>query len=246
MQNHIFIQGRMGSSRLPGKVLKKICGKTIIELIYERLKNVANVEKIILVTGTQEKNELLVEEAKKINLDYFCGNDENLLDRFYKASEKLHPHNIIRVLADCPLVDFNVINKGLEIFESNNYDILSIARIRTYPHGFDFEIFTRKALEKLWEEKLDEIGDVETFTTTFVNPVKDMFDDKKFVNYDLKNEENLSHLRFTVDYPEDFELVKKIYELLYNENKKFALNEILDLLRKKPELLDINKKHLVF
>ena len=245
MSNNIFIQARMGSSRLPGKVLKKICSKSILELIYERLKNVSPVEKIILVTGPLELNKPLIEEAKKLNLDYFCGNEENILDRFYKASEKFPSDNIVRVLADCPLVDFNIINRGLKIFENNNYDILSIARKRTFPHGLDFELFKKSALVTLWKDKLEERGSLEIFSKTFMNLIQ-MLEDKKFINYDLINEENLSNIRLTVDFLEDFELVSKIYEILYDKNKKFTLKEILELLKQRPKLLDINKKHVIY
>ncbi len=244
MSNNIFIQARMGSSRLPGKVLKKICNKTILELIYERLKNISPVEKIILITGPPELNKPLIEEAAKLNLDYFCGSEENILDRFYKASEKFPSDNIIRVLADCPLVDFKIINEALKIFD-NNYDILSIARKRTFPHGLDFEIFKKSALRTLWKDKFNEIGNLEIFSKTFINLIQ-MLEDKKFKNYDLTSEKNLSHIRLTVDFPEDFELVSRIYENLYEKNNKFTLKEILELLKQKPELLEINKKHVIY
>lgn len=236
----------MGSSRLPGKVLKKICKKTILELIYERLTNISNVKSIILVTGSLEQNKQLIDEAKKINLDYFCGNEENILDRFFNASKKYPSDNIIRVLADCPLVDFELINKALQIFNNNEFDILSIARKRTFPHGLDFEIFKKKALDTSWKDKFNEIGNFDEFQSSFINPVKYMLEDKKFINYDLINNENLSNIRLTVDFPEDFELVSIIYENLYEKNKKFTLKEILELLKQKPELLEINKKHVVY
>ena len=132
----IFLQARMGSTRLPGKVLQKIVNKPILELIHERLSNISNVEKIILVTSENENNRQLVDFAKKINLESFQGNEENLLDRFFSASKKFPCDNIIRVNSDCPLIDFNLINKGLQQFLENDYDILSTDRIRTFPHGF--------------------------------------------------------------------------------------------------------------
>lgn len=236
----------MGSSRLPGKAIKKISNKTIIELIFERLKNISNIDKIILVTGSIEQNKPLIDEAQKINLDYFCGNEENILDRFYNASKKFPSDNIIRVLADCPLIDFELIDSSLKIFQKNNFDMLSIARKRTFPHGLDFEIFKKNALEISWKDKLNEIGNIDKFLTTFINPVKHLLEDKKFINYDLINNENLSNIRLTVDFPEDFELVSKIYEELYHKNSKFTLKDILELLKQRPELLEINKKHVIY
>ena len=120
----------------------------------QRLENVKNIDKIILVTGPLEKNKSLVDEARRLKLEYFCGNEENVLDRMYKASQKYNPDNIIRITADCPLVDFNIINNGLEIFLKNNYDMLTIGRKRTFPHGYDFEIFKKNALKVSWEDNV--------------------------------------------------------------------------------------------
>jgi len=243
---HIYIQARMSSKRLPNKVMKKICGKSIIKLIVERLKNIKNVNKIVLVTGPLTKNKLILDEALHSNIEFFCGNEENILDRFYSASKKFNSDIIIRVTADCPLIDFNLINKGLEIFLKNKNDVLSVNRKRTYPHGFDFEIFTSSALKKSWMENLKKIGDKEKFLNTFLPPTKFLLEEKIFSNYDLINDENLSNIRLTLDYPEDLEFIKKIYESLYYENRNFTLKEILGLLQRNPELLKINKMHSKF
>jgi spore coat polysaccharide biosynthesis protein SpsF len=246
MENIIFIQARLGSTRLPNKALKKICGKTILELIVERIKNIKKIKKIVLVTGTLEKNKLLVDEGKKIGLEVYCGSEENVLDRFYNASQKYPSNNIIRILTDCPLIDFNVVNNAIDIFENGNYDILSIARKRTFPHGLDFEIFKKYGLEKIWKEKIKEFKNEKEFSSSFINPIKDMLERNDFVNYDLINKKNVSNIRLTIDYQEDFELVAKIYQELYPFNKKFGLKEILQLLEQKPELLNINRKYLIY
>jgi spore coat polysaccharide biosynthesis protein SpsF len=241
MTNHIFIQARINSTRLPGKILKRILGKTILELLVERLRNVNQIDKIVLVTGPAEKNYELIAEAKRIGIEYFSGSEENVLDRFYKASNIVMPDNIIRVTADCPLIDFNVICEGLTIFLKSDYDILSNSRIKSYPHGFEFEIFTKKALRHAWETISKKIPANE-FNTVFVNPTEFMLHNNKFRNYDLINSKDLSHIRLTLDYHEDLELITIIFETLYVKNKKFALNEILELIDKKPFLLNINNK----
>jgi len=170
MVYHIFLQARVGSTRLPGKILKKICGKTVFELLVERLRNV-KANKIILATGSLEQNNLLVNEAKKLGVDYFCGSEENVLDRFYTCANHFQSDNIIRVTGDCPLIDYNVINKGIGIFDSNKYDILSVDRVRTFPHGFDFEIFTKDALIKSWNEILEHFQSKEEFSSKFMPPI---------------------------------------------------------------------------
>lgn len=241
----VFLQARMGSTRLPGKVLKKIVNKPILELIIERLSNIVNIEKIILVTSENENNSDLISFAKKINLEYFQGNEENLLDRFFGASKLFPSENIIRINADCPLIDFNLINKGLQTFLENDYDILSTDRIRTYPHGFDFEIFKTKSLHDSWSEIKKNYTN-EKFSQTFISPVKNLLENPKFKNFDFVSESNLSHIRLTLDYAEDFNLIEKIYQNLYDKNPKFAMNEILEFLDVNPTLLKINKKHIQF
>jgi len=229
MKNHIFLQARLNSTRLPEKILKKICGKTVIELIVERLRRVDNIDDIIIVTGSELENKSLIDEAKKLNLTYFCGNDENILDRFYEASIKFNSDNIIRVTGDCPLIDFNVINKGLKIFLENDFDILSINRKRTFPDGFDYEIFKKKSLHTSWEDNIKLYKNKSEFYTTFISPAIYMLENKKFKNYDLINESDYSYLNLTLDYPEDLELITKIFEQFYPKNKYFALNEILTM-----------------
>ena len=166
MKNHVFIQAHLASKRLPGKVLKKICGKSIVELIAERAYNIKNIDEIILVTGSIEKNKSLVDEVKKIKLSYYCGNEENVLDRFYQASKEFNSDRIIRITGDCPLIDFNIINIGMSIFNRNTYDILSNNRIRTYPLGLNFEIFSKNALQKSWKEVLKDYENEEIFQKT--------------------------------------------------------------------------------
>lgn len=243
MKSHIFVQGRMGSTRLPGKILMRICSKTILEIIIERLKKVKNIDKIALLTGPETENKLLIEEASRIDLDYFCGSSENLLDRFYQASKKFGSDNIIRVTADCPLIDFNLINKSLEIFIHNSYDILSVGRIPSFPHGLDFEIFTRDALTIAWKKTKEEFDNFQQFSNKFICPSEYILKSPDFKKYDLVSSKDMSNIRITLDYPEDFELISKIYEKLYNKKQDFALDDIMNLLEENPSLLSINKKY---
>ena len=150
MTTNLFIQARENSKRLPKKVLKKMCNKSIIQILFERMKKINNIQKIVLVTGPSSKNSNLIHESRKINLSYFCGNENNLIDRFYNASLKFPSDNIIRVTADNPFTDFEIINRALKIIEKNDYDILSNNRIKTFPLGLNFEIFSSEALKTTW------------------------------------------------------------------------------------------------
>ena len=244
MNIHVFIQARIGSTRLPGKVLNKILEKTVIELTIERARQIKGLTEVIVVTGQKQKNLPLINELEKLQVKYFCGSENNVLDRFYKASLHFQSNVIIRITADCPLIEPDIISKGLDIFQKNDYDILSVNRFRTFPHGINFEIFNKDALEKSWKETLETFSSYEIFENTFIPPTKYMLEKKKFKNYDLKSEEKNAHIRITLDYPEDFELIKKIFESLYIEKKYFSLEQILDFLKTNPELLEINKKYV--
>src|SRR3989304_2618928 len=244
IKNHIFLQARENSTRLPRKVLMKILDKSIIDLLVERLKKIENIDKIILVTGQLNNNKKLVELVTKNDLDYFCGSEENLLDRFYKAGKKFYSDNIIRVTADCPLIDFNLINKGLKIFIENNYDLLTVGRTSKYPLGLDFEIFKMKALHKAWKSTLKKYNNVEEFNDTFICPPEYMINNAEFKKFELVNDVDLSTIRITLDYPEDLELITKIYEGLYYKKKYFDLNDIMKLLEENPSLLGINQKYV--
>lgn len=243
MKTQIFLQARMGSTRVPGKVMLKICGKSIIELITERLKKIGGIDKIILVSSVNKENEALAAEAKKLGLDFFQGSEENVLDRFYQASLKFRPDVIIRVTGDCPLVDSDLISEGLKIFQKDSCDILSNARIRSFPDGMDYEIFTRQVLERAWKEQKKNLSSEDEFDKTFFNPTKSILACANIIKKDIISEKDLSHIRLTLDYSEDFEVIRKIYENLY-KGKYFGKEEILDYLDTHPEISEINKKHI--
>lgn len=245
MKNQIFLQARMGSTRLPRKVLSRICGKTIIELIVERLVRVKDIDRIILLTTTEKGDEELLEEAERLEMDCFRGCEENVLDRFYQASLKFKPDGIIRVTGDCPLIDPVLIDKGLDAFKESVYDVVSNVRTRTYPDGLDFEIFKSKALETAWQHNLQQFqGNKEAFEGAFINPTKYILESAKFKNWDLKNSEDLSHIRLTLDYQEDLELIKTIYENLYRQGAHLGLDEVLEFLRENPGIGDLNREYV--
>ncbi|MEK7510273.1 MAG: NTP transferase domain-containing protein [Patescibacteria group bacterium] len=228
MTPHIFIQARLGSKRLPGKVLFKILGKTVIEHIVERMQRVEGAQRIILVTGPEEKNFLLVQEAKRLGIAYFCGSEENLLDRFYQASLVFRSEVIVRVTGDNPLIDPGFISKAIPVFLKESCDILVMPGL---PYGMGFEIFSQEALQKVWQAAKEKHG--KDFDTVFINPVASLLQDKEFRRKDMFYEKDLTNIRLTVDYQEDFDRAKEMYEALYRANPNFGLHEILGFLGKR-------------
>jgi spore coat polysaccharide biosynthesis protein SpsF len=245
MSIQIFLQVRMGSTRLPGKAVKKIMGKTIVELIVERLRAVKSAEKIVLVTGPFKKNEALVKEAERLGIEYFCGSEENVLDRFCKAIQKFHPDIIVRITGDCPLVDPFLIEEGLGVYLQGEYDEVGNGRVRTYPDGLDYEIVRPAALERAREDLRKEYGSEQEFEQAFIPPTKYIMEKKKFRNKDMISKENLERVRLTLDYLEDFQAIEKIYEALYKEGSHFRFKEALSFLKEHPEVAKINEKHVL-
>ncbi len=226
MSTNLYIQAREGSTRLHGKVLKKLCNKTIIQILFERMFKVKNIKKIILITGSEIKNKNIIEECKRIHLDYFCGNEINLLDRFYNASLYFPSENIIRITADNPFTDYDLINKGLKLFTKGDYDILSNNRIKTYPLGLNFEIFTTKALQLAWKNTLYNFKNT-VFLKTEIPPTKYLLSDKNIKNYDFIHDKDLSKIALTIDTPQDFEMLSNIFESIYSNNHFFTLKDIM-------------------
>jgi spore coat polysaccharide biosynthesis protein SpsF len=226
MSTNLFLQARINSIRLPSKVLKIFCNKTLIKILIERMDKINNIDKLILVTGDYYKNIKLINEIKSLNIDYYSGNEENILDRFYNASLKFPSDNIIRVTADNPFTDYDLINHGLKIFQTNNYDILSNNRIKSYPLGLNFEIFTSKALKISWKRIHDKF--LNNFFTLEIPPTRDLLYGEKFKNYDLVNDVDLSNIRLTVDTIDDYETLIPLFEKIYLKNPFFTLKNILE------------------
>ena len=240
MTIQIFIQARLDSKRLPKKILKTILNKTVLEHIVIQSRKIKNIDNVILVTGSKEKNQLLIEKAQQIGIETFSGNDENILDRFYNASKKFNPTTIIRLTGDNPLIDYQIINHALEVFAENEPDILSVNRVHSFPKGINFEIFSLNALKKSWEQTVKNFDHSE-FSHKFINPVNNLLESPSFVNYDFISKKKYPEIRLTMDYKEDFEFISKIYEGINSKN--ITLDNIVDFLNKHPKTNEINSQY---
>jgi len=235
--NLAVIQARMDSSRLPGKVLLPILGKPVIWHIYERLKFSNNIDKICISTSNETSDEPIVKFAEENNIDYYRGSKENLVSRHLGAAEKFKADTIIRITADCPLVDPTIVDRLLDLYRENpDVDFLSNTKVRTFPIGLDVEIIPRKTLERLLPISNDPVF-YEYFISMYIYEHPNDF---RSIGTSL-DKPNL--LRWTLDYIEDYEFVKQVYGYLYKENSIFGMDEILQLLKKHPELSETNSMH---
>ncbi|EKS4342911.1 glycosyltransferase family protein [Clostridium botulinum] len=233
-----IVQARVGSTRLPGKVLKKICGKTVLEHDIDRLRRVKNIDEIVIATTTLEKDNEIVKECEILDVKYFRGAEDDVLSRYYYAAKENDADIVVRVTSDCPLIDPEVSENIIQCYIDNKskYDYISNTIDRTYPRGLDTEVFGFKVLEMAFKEAVS-LRDKEHVTPYIWNNPQ-IF---KLAQY--KNRKDYSHLRWTLDTEEDFELINKIYNLLYpSMNSKFKFTNILNIYRDYPELYEINKE----
>ncbi|APC41167.1 cytidylyltransferase domain-containing protein [Clostridium estertheticum] len=231
-----IIQARMGSIRLQGKVLMKICGKSVLEHDIDRLKRVNNIDEIVIATTTLEKDNIIVEEAKRLGITYFRGSEDDVLSRYYYAAKENNADIVVRVTSDCPLIDSEVTEKIIGYFINNrgNYDYVSNTIERTYPRGLDTEVFSFISLKRAFNEAIIQ-RDREHVTPYIWD------NDKNFRLAQYKNIINYSNLRWTLDTEEDFKLINTIFKYLHcKKENNFNMYDILDLYRIHPELKDIN------
>jgi spore coat polysaccharide biosynthesis protein SpsF len=232
-----IIQARMGSVRLPGKVLFKLGEDSVLSHLISRLKSVEKLDLIVVATTTLELDDLIADEVMKTpNILLFRGSSDDVLKRYVEASEFYGVDVIVRITADCPFIDPSIISKGLRIFLSRNYDLVTNAGPdlvkRTFPRGLDFEIFRSSELVNINKLKLNNY-DREHVTPFFYRN-----------NYNIKHmilERDLSHIRLTLDTEDDYLLLNEVHKRLYVLDKQFDLSEIENLFFKKPELLKINQ-----
>ncbi len=166
-------------------------------------------------------------------LDCFRGSLDNVLDRFYQAAINYKADVIVRLTGDCPLADPEIIDRAIALFMAGQYDYLSNTVERTFPIGLAVEVFSFKTLEAVWHDAI--LPSEKEHVTRFIYTHPADFNIGQF-----RNDSNLAHLRWTVDEPEDYEFVKAIYERLYASNPNFSMADILDLLKKEPQLSQIN------
>ena len=223
----------MGSTRLPGKVLKIVDGKNpSLYFTISQLKQCKNIDKIIVATTTLKEDDIIENFAKNLGIDVFRGSVEDVLDRYFQCANYFKINTIIRITGDCPLIDPLIVDRGIEIFQSENYDYVTNTFPRTFPDGNETEIFSFNILKKAWENAILP-SEREHVTPYFQNQ-----------NFKIKNFENTidnSHLRWTVDFPEDLQLVKTLISKI--DSRPIHFDDILHLIKSEPELIEINNDH---
>ena len=225
----------MGSKRLPGKVMKLVDDKNP-SLFYTiaQLKSCKSIDKIIVATTTLSEDDMIENYLNNLEIDVFRGSPDDVLDRYLKCAEKFNLSTIVRITADCPLIDPEIVDNGIEIFKSGNFDYVTNTFPRTFPDGNETEIFTITALKKAW--KNSKLPSEREHVTPYFKTNSESFQIKNF-SHDV----DISHLRWTVDYNEDLELVKILLSKIIS--RPIHLGTILKILDSQPQLIKLNNNH---
>ena len=230
-----ILQARMSSSRLPGKVLRTLCGKPMLLHQIERIQQSQHVQKLVVATSEDPSDDVLAQVCSAAGIAVYRGSLADVLDRFYQAAQKYNATQIVRLTGDCPLTDPEIIDQVITTHLQGEYDYTSSALHPSYPDGLDAEIIRMEALEIAWKDAKRKSEREHVTYYIYQHP-------ELFRLGEVCNPIDLSHLRWTVDEEEDFRLVDEIYRELYEKNRSFRMRDILSLCENKPELMKINSK----
>ena len=228
-----IIQARMGSARLPGKVMKKIDGeKPTISYLIEQLEFCKSFDDVVVATTNLKEDDVIEKHVRNMRIKVYRGDPLNVLDRYYNCAKINSYNTIVRITCDNPFVDPILVDKIVTTFSEGTFDYVSNTIDRTFPHGTEVEVFSYSALERAWK-KAEKQHDKE-HVTTFFHERNNSF---SILNY--SSSEDLSKYRWTLDTPNDLKLIKEIAKRI--KKKPVHLNDILDIFQNEPDLIRINQ-----
>ena len=230
-----IIQARLGSTRLPQKVLMPLSGRPLLHHVFARLKPSQKVDLFVLATTSSPQDDALEEWALENNIACFRGSENDVLDRYYQAAKEYSPDLVVRITGDDPFKDYRMMDEMIEVLQKNKLDFISNNNPPSFPEGMDLEIINFKALEKSALSARDPFEREHVTQFVYRNPTQ-----FKIANFE-NHHRNLSEIRWTIDTIADFEMAQAVYQKLYPINPLFQQEDILELLEKNPEIKNINK-----
>jgi spore coat polysaccharide biosynthesis protein SpsF len=227
----------MGSSRLPGKVMMDLCGKPVLWHVVNRVSRAKLINRVMVATSTNKEDDIIEDLCRSLNIVVFRGDSANVLSRYYNCAKKSIDEGdkidfIVRITADCPVIDPVLIDEVIQLAIDEKLDYASNVHPLSYPDGLDVEVFTFDALSIAYHNA--ELPSEKEHVTPYI------IKNSNFKQGNVKNPLNISRMRWTLDYKEDYEVIKLIYQYLYPKNKHFLMEDILQLLKEKPELAQLN------
>lgn len=228
-----IIQARMGSSRLPGKIMLPILGKPVLLHMVKRIKKSFKIDEIIIATSLNKSDDVIEEFCINEKIKFYRGSENDVLSRYYEAAKKFSVDTIVRLTSDTPLLDPKVIDKVILKYNEKKYDFVSnfFPLPRTYPDGYNVEVFSMKVLDlvNIEAKKPSDREHVTTFIT--MQP-------ERFKIFRVDSVKDLSKYRLNLDYKEDYELIRAVYDGL--NNYKMDLEDIISWLDRHPKILKLN------
>ena len=224
----------MGSTRLPGKVLRDISGKPMLAHVIERARAIATVDEVVVATTTLDEDEPVMATARKYGAQAFAGSTSDVLDRYYMTAKRFEADAVIRVTADCPLLDPSVGDHVVSYYDHGRVDYCSNVLPPTYPDGVSIEIISFDALERTWRTAV--LPSDREHVTTYIRTHPE-----EFCVINVESPEDLSHLRWTVDAPADLEFIRQVFSHLKpGDGETPGVTEVMQVLSEHPELSLLN------
>ncbi len=229
-----ILQARFSSTRLPGKVMKNLAGAPMLIQQVRRVQRSKRIDKLVVATSNDSSDTQILDLCAAHQVDAFAGDLNDVLDRFYQAALQ-YPDidTVVRLTGDCPVIDPEIIDEVIDLYLNNDFDYATNALNPVFPDGLDVEVFSLDALKEAWQNA--ELPSQREHVTPYINRQPELFK----IGH-LGAAENWSHLRWTVDEPEDFELIDIIYQALYANNPAFTYAETLAYVKANPHLMTYN------
>lgn len=237
MRTLIIVQARMSSTRLPGKVLKTVLGKPLLEYQIERLQHVQNADDVVVATTINPADDPIVEFCQASQTQFYRGSEDDVLSRYYGAAQQFKADTVVRVTSDCPLIDPKVVEQVIRTYLQDfpSYDYVSNCLSRTYPRGMDTEVFSMQLLREIDQAATAQADREHVTPFIYHHPHSYKLGEVRYFD-------DQSHHRWTVDTTEDFMLVCQMLENLYPRLPNFSLEDCLELHRQNPEWVNINSE----
>jgi len=233
-----IVQARMGSTRLPGKVLKEAAGKPLLAHLLQRLGRAKTLDHIVVATSIDSRDEAITSLCSRLGVPVFRGSESDVLDRFVGAAREFGLEVVVRVTADCPLIDPELVDGMVRFFleHQGQFDLVTNRHPLTFPDGLDFDVLGLSALTHAWSHA--------TTPSQREHVIPYFWESGMRVHNVVDPENHFRKHRWTLDYPEDFDLIRRILEALYREGKHFGIRDVLAFLEKHPELSLLNIKYI--
>jgi spore coat polysaccharide biosynthesis protein SpsF (cytidylyltransferase family) len=232
MKTVAIVQARMGSTRLPGKVMIDLGGQTVLQRVARRLQRAKLIDEVVVATTTGAADEVIVGECKRLGVDVFRGSEQDVLERYYQAALERKASSVVRITADCPLIDPVLVDETIEIFVGSGADYASNVSPRTYPRGLDVEVMKTSALAQARRDAKEPHQREHVTPYLYEHP-------ELFQLASHSAAANYSRYRWTLDTPEDLALLQMVYSKLHDRND-FGWQEVIAMMEHEPNLAEIN------